>query len=162
MNNEQKMLIPSVTDQEIEDFFASLDTKGRWKLRELLRATPTDSISEDFEKWWKLVHRKTSKEPARKAYARAIDKLVDRMEVADAHAYLADRMRKFAASPQARGDVTKTLHAATWLNQARYDDDEKAWNDGVKDGRPIRVDTTANTERGARLKLMRELREKGN
>jgi hypothetical protein len=85
---------------------------------------------ERFSKWWESVPRKVGRGEAAKAYARAVLAIKDRALADgpggdDPHGFLLERMTAFAASPKGQGDFCP--HPATWLNQARYDDDPKAW-----------------------------------
>lgn len=69
----------------------------------------------EFGLFWTAYPRKTAKQAARKAFAKAV-------KVVNIDAMLA-AVRAHAASRQWRDGVIP--HAATWLNQARWDDDMK-------------------------------------
>jgi hypothetical protein len=90
---------------------------------------------ERFDAFWAVVHHKTAKDAATRAYAKAVKRL--RQREVDPHAFLLERMRQFAASPAAHPDDRTPIHPATWLNQGRYDDDPATWA-RVARGSPVR------------------------
>lgn len=84
-----------------------------------------------FDAWWQIVHHKTGRGAAEPAYAKAVAKLRAAGRD-DPHGYLLDRMLAFARSPNAKPPDRTPIHPATWLNQARYDDDPETWNRTTK------------------------------
>jgi len=90
------------------------------------------AIDRGFGEFWERVHRKEGKGAAKSAYAKAIARVQQERDwnVPQAITYLNERMTQFASSPQSRDEVKGTLHPATWLNQARYDDDADIWTQG--------------------------------
>jgi hypothetical protein len=78
--------------------------------------TDTAEIDAAFEALWLVYDRKTGKLPARKAYERALRKT--------SAGTIHESARRFIAQQKSRGShPTYTPHLATWLNQARYDDE---------------------------------------
>lgn len=92
-----------------------------------------------FERWYALYPRKEAKGEAAKAFGRALKALVDLGMHGDFEQtldWLCNVTVAFATSGKA-----KTLfvpHPATWLNQARYDDDQSTWNQEPKDDKSKR------------------------
>ena len=84
-----------------------------------------------FDAWWVEVWRKIGKQKAFKAYQLAESRLRKRGE-GEPHVFLLNRVKAFATSPRASGDITGKLHPATWLNEGRYDDDESTWQEPEK------------------------------
>lgn len=85
--------------------------------------------SASFDAFWQSVHIKTGKRAAEKAHARAVRAVAaDRnLTPPEAAAYILERMKAFARTPQATPKDHSPIHPATWLNQGRYDDDPTAW-----------------------------------
>lgn len=92
------------------------------------------SLDEHFENWWKHYPRKEGKQKAREKYKKAVSAL--KKEGRGGVLYLSDRVQKFAECVKKwpaidhKGTRLKPHmipHPATWLNQGRYDDDEKMW-----------------------------------
>ena len=100
----------------------------------LNRAT---QIDRGWSTFWHVVHRKVGKGGAKKAFGKAVERLeVEGYTLPEAISYLCQRMVLFARSPQAQHEVTGKLHAARWLNEERYHDDEKAWNEEAPQDTP--------------------------
>ncbi|MDA8563101.1 hypothetical protein N9L06_01475 [Mariniblastus sp.] len=91
-----------------------------------------------FGEFWKVVHRKEGKGKSKTAFQAAVRSVSkDRaMSPTAASDWLTERMKMFAASPQARDPIKGKLHPATWLTQARYDDDESIWQERRSNGKP--------------------------
>lgn len=81
-----------------------------------------------FDAWWLLVHCKTGKEAARRAYDGAVAKIRMVEPEKEPHAYLCERMAAFAKTPSANPTDRTPIHPATWLNQGRYADDPATWH----------------------------------
>lgn len=83
-----------------------------------------------FAGFWDVVHRKEAKGVAEVAFNKACQKVSNEKgkSLDEAGLWLIERMAIFAKSAQAKDAVKGTLHPATWLNQARYDDDAAIWN----------------------------------
>lgn len=90
-----------------------------------------DDIENGFEEFWKVVPRKEGKGAAETAYAKAAARIAGRSGPGgdDPDAFLLERMKAFAQTPRGRAGK-HCPHPATWLNQARYDDDPAAWQLG--------------------------------
>lgn len=86
-----------------------------------------DSSSAEFEVWWSSAPRRVGRGNASKAYAKAARELKARGE-ADPHGFLLERIRAFASSPKGQSGQF-CPYPATWLNDARYDDDPATWED---------------------------------
>lgn len=87
----------------------------------------------DFESWWLLYPQKANKADAARAFSKAVARIKLRDGVPDPLEFLADAAREFAKSPTGLGRYCP--HPATWLNDAKYDDDRKLWQRGDDDGR---------------------------
>lgn len=81
-----------------------------------------------FDSWWEVVHCKTGKEAARRAYDVAVSKIRMVEPDREPHAYLRERMAAFASTPSAKPTDRTPIHPTTWLNQGRYADDPATWN----------------------------------
>lgn len=81
-----------------------------------------------FEEWWKFYPRKVGKQDALRAYVRVRAYLSKTrgLSPAEARQFLLERIQAFAQSPKAKSFFCP--HAATWLNQGRYDDDPNEWH----------------------------------
>jgi hypothetical protein len=79
-------------------------------------ASATDS--DGFDEFWSAYPRKTAKRAAEKAYAAAVKRGIE-------PGYMISAVRRYAAVV-ANSDPRFTAHAATWLNQGRYDDEHPA------------------------------------
>lgn len=109
--------------------------KGReGKGRDNTPPKPPKGGDDAFEVWWEVVHTKTGKEDARRAYRKAVDRL--KGVHADPHAFLVERMKAFAATPSAKPTDRSPIHPATWLNKGRYDDDPAAWGRAGPSAKP--------------------------
>ena len=82
-----------------------------------------------FAAFWAVVHCKTAKDAARKAYHPAVRRVAAERECSldEAAEYIRERMTAFAKTPSARPKDRSPVHPATWLNGGRYDDDPAAW-----------------------------------
>lgn len=92
----------------------------------------------NFDAWWMLVHYKTGKEAARRAYDGAVAKIRMVEPEKEPHAYLRERMVAFAKTPSANPTDRTPIHPATWLNKGCYADDPATWNQrgSPQGGRP--------------------------
>lgn len=97
-----------------------ISVKGIKKEESGIKAAPR------FDGWWEIVHAKIGRGAALKAYNAAVKRLAIKHD--DPHAFLLDRMKAFAASPNARPPDRTPIHPATWLNHDRFDDDPATWN----------------------------------
>lgn len=81
----------------------------------------------DFLDWFQCYPRKVAKSKARDAYASAVKQISSRHEsTQQATKWLLEVTQRFADS--IKGNVGEfTPYPATWLNQARYDDDQADW-----------------------------------
>jgi hypothetical protein len=107
------------------------------------------TLDRQFASWWQLVPRKVGKAAALKAYAKAVKKIQGRSPDDgpggdDPHAFLADRISKFADSPSGRAAGSFCPHPSKWLADGRYDDDPSDW--GGEGGGGSRVATEADLE----------------
>lgn len=82
---------------------------------------------EAFETFWANYPRKVAKHKASAAYLAAVKRL-PQTGVAYPEEYLLDRVKAFAASETGRGDQQFIPFGSTWLNEARYEDDDQVWN----------------------------------
>lgn len=99
---------------------------------------------EGFEEFWRAYPRKVGKRAALSSWERAVNRLAGlkaseeedqptlplverRSRRQEARDYLLARTTLFAASAQGQAGQF-CPHAATWLNQSRYDDDPAEWN----------------------------------
>lgn len=95
---------------------------------------------QEFEQFWKAVHRREGRGVAERAFCKAVEKVAARgMTKPEAANWLTERMVAFASSPQAADDVKGKLHPATWLNQGRYDDDDAVWGLNGSEAKRSRV-----------------------
>ena len=119
-NRHQKCNAPSVTREE----------KRREEKSKKDPLTPKGDGA--FGAFWQSVHLKTGKEAARRAHAKAVERVaVERGTfAADAAAYILERMQAFAGTPRANPPDRTAIHPATWLNQGCYDDDPATWQGG--------------------------------
>jgi hypothetical protein len=101
------------------------EEKDKDKEKEGVQGKPKSS---PFDAWWEIVHCKTGKEAARRAYDGAVSKIRMVEPDVEPHAYLRERMVAFAATPSAKPTDRSPIHPTTWLNQGRYADDPETWN----------------------------------
>lgn len=95
-----------------------------------VRRQSTDRLRANFfEEFWESVHLKVGKEAARKAFANAVERLAKQKNLSKSKAasVITTKMIAFASSPQSKPTGHSPVHPATWLNQGRYEDDERAW-----------------------------------
>lgn len=120
----------------------------------------TATILEDgFAEFWGVCHRRVGKEAAKKAFSKAVDRgKKEGRTLPESVVYLVSRMKLFAKSPQAQDEIKGTIHPATWLNQARYDDDDGEWSNGKIDGKEITPEKVE--EQDARERKLEELRRR--
>lgn len=86
-----------------------------------------------FVDWWAVWPKKTAKQAARNAYAKAVNAIRGRNDGPggdDPEAFLLDRVTAFSGTPKANGDYCP--NPATWLNDGRYDDDPATWGAAEK------------------------------
>lgn len=102
-------------------------TKGSMKVEDRRLKYTSKEIESAFADWWELVPKKTARGEALKRYESAVDRLIDRPDIADPIAFLANRMALFAKSDKAKGQYCP--HPATWLNKDQFDDDPATWQD---------------------------------
>ncbi len=98
--------------------------------KEIPPASPATPIDSDFEAWWKSYPRREGKKKTKAFYETAIKgiALARNLDRTAAVAWLLEITKAFAASPKGRsGEFCP--HSMTWLNQGRYDDDPKAWEE---------------------------------
>lgn len=140
------------TDTDTE---AKADTNTKAPLARIPSA-----IERGFGEFWERVHRKEGKGAAKNAYAKAIARVQQERDwnAPQAIKYLNERMTQFASSPQARDEVKGTLHPATWLNQARYDDDADIWTQGQSED--ATREAAAQAANAAALKRREEARKR--
>lgn len=95
--------------------------------------TPAADTSADFATWWETYPRKTGKDAAARAYAKA-------RKSADADALMAGLANACAVWRAERTEAKFIPHPATWLNQGRWQDEQ-----------PSLPGTADDTERPATL-----------
>ena len=91
-------------------------------------ASKRPSPDEDaFAVWWAHYPRKVGKQAARRAYIQARRRITQETGCtpAEARRRLLEAVQLFARTPKATGPYCP--HAATWLNQGRYEDDPAEW-----------------------------------
>lgn len=92
---------------------------------------PTSSrYSSAFEKFWEVYPRHSAKGRAAKAFEQHVKLVGTERELMrpEAVAWLVAAAVEYAASQLVRSlDADKVPHAATWLNDRRYDDDRSEW-----------------------------------
>jgi hypothetical protein len=90
----------------------------------------------DFEAAWTHYPVRVAKAAAFVEWKRAIAELQGRAMTlpCEPSAWLVERVKAFSESPKGRSQYCP--HLRTWLHQARYDDDDSAWDiRGVDYGR---------------------------
>ncbi len=107
---------------------------------EIVPAVGDDSWDARFARFWAEVHLRKGKHGARAAFVRAVRRKA--AEFPDvtvpegyAAAWITQRMRVFASSPEAKPTEHSPIHPATWLNKGRYDDDPADW--GIRDAQQM-------------------------
>jgi hypothetical protein len=92
---------------------------------------PKGEYPKAFETWWSTYPKRVGKQAAYRAWTRAGRRLRDAngLTTSEAVERMQTAAEAFAASPKGRGEFCP--HPATWLNQARYDDDRQAWQEGA-------------------------------
>ena len=95
----------------------------------LLGFSSKEEMRTAFDDWWSIWPSKTQKVAARKAYEKALQRIVDENLAGDEKPpdWLLERTQAFARSDKAKGDFCP--YPATWLNQGRYEDDPREWGD---------------------------------
>ena len=98
-----------------------------------------ESVEVSFGKFYSAYPRRIGRGAALRAYPKALNTVATRgdppMGTEAAAEWLAERASAFARSLAGqRGEFTP--HPATWLNQARFDDDEREWNRDDRGQRP--------------------------
>jgi hypothetical protein len=96
----------------------------------------TDAFCKQFETWWQTYPRKAGKGKAYDAWAAAGRRIkaARKLDSSGVASFLLDRASAFADTPNGQ-DPKFCPYPATWLNQARYDDDPKCW-EYVGNGQP--------------------------
>ena len=94
------------------------------------------TYSKAFLDFWTAYPRKVGKADASKAYQRAAKHLAD-SDCLDPAGFLRHQAEQFAASPA--GNAGEFVpYPATWLNQARYEDDPAEWRRERAEDKPKR------------------------
>jgi hypothetical protein len=93
------------------------DTPTDTKKKELKEVERKDAF-QGFDDWWTIYPRKVSKAQAEKAFAKVVPARI-------ALPALMEKTKAFAANwkDKPRDELTFCPHPATWLNDARYDDE---------------------------------------
>lgn len=84
---------------------------------------------QEFESWWRVYPRHEAKGQAAKAFSIVVKGLALMPEHTGRPAaleWLLARTLAFAESPKGKGEFVP--HPATWLNQRRFDDDDREWH----------------------------------
>lgn len=102
----------------------------------VVAAAPQPDSADEFEAFWKKYPRRkgTSKQDARRKYAQAVK---DGARPEQLGAALEEQKTMWANEQR---EVTKIPHAATWLNQRRWEDADDNWSvqaTGPKSGNPF-------------------------
>lgn len=102
--------------------------------------------SQGFDRFWEVVHLKTGKRAAEKAFEQAVKRVKKEQGVTtiEAAGFIIGRMVKFSKSPKANPSDHSPIHPSTWLNQGRYDDDISTWMGGVGVGAGQTFSATAS------------------
>jgi len=105
---------------------------------------PRDVCSR-FAEWWAKYPRKAARRAAEKAWESAIKHLQSERGLSkeEAVAILLAAVTAFSGTPKATGAFCP--HAATWLNQGRYDDDPSEWQKTDGDGERPKAQATKPT-----------------
>ena len=86
-----------------------------------------------FDVFWAVTHHKVGKKVAKAKFQMAVKEIRadKRRDLAGQtpEEFLIERMKTFAASPNANPTDRAPIHPATWLHQGRYDDDPATWQD---------------------------------
>lgn len=92
------------------------------------------AYSTAFEEWYAAYPRHEAKHAASAAYGRRLQTIALNRGTSrdEAHVWLVEVTRQFAASPAGRAGQF-TPHPATWLNEGRYDDDQTEWSKNGSD-----------------------------
>jgi hypothetical protein len=106
---------------------------------------PAVARADVFDLFWAEVHLRKSKQEARTKYALAVKRIRAEGKHADPHAFLRERMRAFAESPEAHPTDRAPIHPSTWLSKGRYDDDPETWKESGN-GKPDRKDSSIFTD----------------
>lgn len=111
-------------DNERTDYATATDTINKTNTKTKTNTNtppkPPKGADERFDRFWAAYPRKTAKEPARKAFVKIKpdDALLETMLAAIGTHSLTDQWR--------RDNGQYIPHAATWLNQRRWEDDAQA------------------------------------
>jgi len=83
-----------------------------------------------FEQWWQTYPRKAGKRKAYQAWVAAGRRIraARKCDAEEAAGHMLERATAFSATPKGQ-DPKFCPHPATWLNQDRFDDDPKCWQD---------------------------------
>lgn len=103
--------------------------------------------TEDFLEWYWHYPRKVAKLKAAESYDKAVEFLVvaEGLVEQEARDRLLESVKIFAVSYTGKGQFCP--HPATWLNQARYDDDPREWNQRNSEPTPEPLDIAGALER---------------
>lgn len=97
------------------------------------RSIDADVDAHPFDAFWAVAHRKVGRKVAKAKFQAAIREIrADKRRDLDGQTpeeFLIERMRTFAASPNAHPTDRTPIHPATWLHQGRYDDDPATWQE---------------------------------
>lgn len=105
---------------ENDETSSSLCSKNVEELQEQPPTPLPVPVDAAFDRWWDLYPRKVGKGAARKAYAKVTQRGVSHTTLLDALVVQLGALRQ----AQAKGGFCP--HAATWLNQERWDDDAES------------------------------------
>jgi hypothetical protein len=92
-----------------------------------------DVDAHPFDAFWAVTHRKVGRKVAKAKFQAAVREIrADKRRDLDGQTpeeFLIERMKTFAASPNAHPTDRTPIHPATWLYQGRYDDDPATWQE---------------------------------
>ncbi len=124
---------PRRIHQSHSDEFVSpthIEDSGKIQGRSRKGAALPKVSSPNFSEWYKIYPRKVGRPKAEAAYLKSIQILTKRHQSQqEAAQWLNEVTSKFADSPSGQAGQY-TPHPATWLNQGRYDDDQRDWANG--------------------------------
>ncbi len=97
------------------------------------RSIDADVDADPFDAFWAVAHRRVGRKVAKAKFQAAVREIrADKRRDLDGQTpteFLIERMRTFAASPNAHPTDRTPIHPATWLHQGRYDDDPATWQE---------------------------------
>ena len=118
----------------VREIWDSASTKSRRDIKKAVAGWEVggEPIKWDvaFDAFWNASHIKKGKAAAQKAFKTAVKRKADEDDISlkEAAAYVIVAMEDFADSREAKPTDHSPIHPATWLNQARFDDDRATWN----------------------------------